>query len=318
MPTQVDSNSPAYWKDGQLHLLNSTGGNNPAISTGSDQFHLGAPVSVRWATRVNQWPMWIEATWVDPTSGYIYAWYHAEHFGICPGGSRLSAPQIGAAVSWDGGDSFYDLGTILSSGDPINCASQNGYFAGGNGDFSVILDRERKYFYFLFTNYAGPTASQGVSIARMAFEFRAYPQGMVWKYYQGWWGEPGVGGHETPIFPAKVSWQKANTNSMWGPSVHWNTYLNSYVVLLNHSCCTSGFPQEGIYASFSSDLSDPSSWAKPVKILQDGGWYPQVLGTGPQGTDRQAGRVTRLYIYGHSHWEIVFLKPAEPDPQPQQ
>jgi hypothetical protein len=88
-------------------------------------------------------------------------------------------------------------------------------------------------------------------------------------------------------------------------------------MLLNHSCCSPGFPQKGIWASYSADLSNPASWSRPQKVLDDTGWYPQVIGTGAQGTDRRAGRVARLYIYGHSRWEIVFEKPAPPAPAPQ-
>ena len=98
MPSQVDSNSPAYWKDGAFHLLNSTG-NGPVRASGSDQFHLGAPEAV-WINRINPWPTWMEAVWVDP-AGVILGWYHQEHFGLCPG-SNLSVPQIGAAISYDG------------------------------------------------------------------------------------------------------------------------------------------------------------------------------------------------------------------------
>ncbi len=315
MPSQVDSNSPAYWKDGEFHLLNSTGA-GPVRSTGADQFHLGEPDSIP-VSRINPWPLWMEAVWVDPT-GVVLGWYHTEHWGVCPGTS-LAVPQIGAAISYDGGNSFQDLGAILTSGDPINCYAQNGYFAGGNGDVSVILDRQRDYFYILFTNYAGPLESQGVAIARMPFWSRFNPAGTVMKYYAGGWTEPGLKGRVTPIFPAKASWMNANTDSFWGPAIHWNTYLESFVVLLNRSCCSPGFPQTAIYAAFNPDLSNPGGWTTPKAILKDTGWYPQVLGTGSQGTDKQANRVARLYIYGHSHWEIVFEKPAAPaTPAPEQ
>ena len=274
---------------------------------------MGAPEAVR-LNRSNPWPTWIESTWVE-SDNVVLAWYHQEHFGVCPG-TNLSIPLIGAAISYDGGNTFFDQGTVLSSPDPVNCSSRNGYFAGGHGDFSVILDRNRKYFYFLFSNYAGPVESQGVAIARLAFANRYYPAGNVMKYYAGYWTEPGVRGRVTPIFPAKVSWQQENTNSLWGPSVHWNTYLESYVVLLNRSCCTSGWPQNGIYISFGAKLSDPASWTTPKKILQGGGWYPQVIGLGPNGTDSRAGRVARFYMYGHSDHEIVFDKPPTPPETP--
>jgi hypothetical protein len=108
--------------------------------------------------------------------------------------------------------------------------------------------------------------------------------------------------------PASVAWENANADSYWGPSVHWNTYLNKWVTLLNRSCCSPGWPAEGIYVSFNTSLSDPAGWTRPVKILDGGGWYPQVIGRAPEGTDRLAGSTARLYLYGVSNWEIVFGK----------
>lgn len=308
MPSEVDSNSPAFWRDGQLNLLNSTG-NGPMASSGSDQFHLGAPQAV-FVNRINLWPTWMESVWTDP-SGVVFGWYHQEHWGVCPG-SRLAVPQIGAAISYDGGATFQDMGAVISSGDPYSCAAQNGYFAGGTGDFSVVLDRGHNYFYFYFSNYAGPVDTQGVAAARMPYSARFYPVGNVSKFYNGSWTEPGLRGRVTPIFPAKVSWMDANTDAFWGPSIHWNTYLGAWVMLLNHSCCSTGFPQEGIYISYANHLGGPAAWSQPTKLLDSTGWYPQVLGTGAAGTDTQAGRVARLYIWGHSYWEVIFEKPTPP------
>lgn len=308
MPSTVDSNSPSFWRDGQLHLINSTGGNPSILSKGDDVSHLGTPEAIKFKT-TNPWPTWMEATWVDP-GGAIFGWYHQEHWGVCYN-SRLAVPQIGAAVSMDGGASFQDLGGVLISGDGTDCTSQNGYIAGGHGDLSVILDRDKKYFYILFTNYAGPVRHQGVGVARMAYADRWSPAGAVWKYHKGEWMEPGILGKMTAIFPAKVSWQAADTDSFWGPAIHWNTYLEQYVMLLNRSCCSPGFPEEGVYVSFNADLSKPEDWKRPKKILEDTGWYPEAIGGGANGTDTEAGRVARLFMYGHSRWEIVFKKPAE-------
>lgn len=102
---------------------------------------------------------------------------------------------------------------MLATGDPLNCSAANGFFAGGHGDFSVILDRDRRYFYFLFDNYSGPPEHQGVAMARMPFENRADPVGFVSKYYVGAWTEPGIGGLVTPIFPVSVSWERSNTET---------------------------------------------------------------------------------------------------------
>lgn len=307
MPSRADCNSPGFWRDAQFSILNSTG--VQMISHGGNQFSQSATQQVR-IDRTDHLPMWIESVWQD-SDGTLHGWYHHEPAGVCPG-SKLTAPEIGAVVSHDGGLSFEDLGLVLTSGDPVNCGARNGFFAGGNGDFSVILDRKQEYFYFLFDNYGGPLSGQGVALARMAFADRAQPAGAVWKYFRGDWTEPGLGGQLTPVFPASVGWEQPNTDSYWGPSVHWNTYLETYVVLLSHACCKPQWPQEGIYIAFNPDLADPGAWTKPVKLLgkvdYDAGYYPQVIGTDPEGADTLAGQQARFYVHGRSNWEIVFSK----------
>lgn len=301
-PSGVDSNSPTLWQDGQLVVYNSTG-LGPVKSFGINQFQLSYAQAVTLGPSTHR-PYWIEATWTD-ADGTIFAWYHHEPAGLC-GPIHLTAPEIGALVSYDGGNSFLDMGIILESGYPIDCSSQNGFFAGGNGDFSVLLGKNQKYFYFLFSNYGGPQEAQGVAVARMAADRRYTPVGAVEKYYQGRWREPGLGGQVTAIFPANVVWSQPNADAFWGPSVHWNSHLGKFVMLLNHSCCTPGWPQEGVYVSFNDALANPQGWTAPVKILDGVPWYPQVVGFAPSGTDKLAGHKARLYVGGVSTWEIIF------------
>ena len=274
-------------------------------SSGRDQLHLANPEAVSLGQSPHR-PWWIEATWVDQ-DGTVFAWYHHEPAGVC-GVKHLTAPEIGALVSHDGGQTFLDLGIVLSNGYPANCFSENGFFAGGNGDFTVLPGHQRSYFYFLFSNYGGPVEGQGVAIARMPFERRNTPVGSVQKYYNGTWSEPGMAGKVTPIFPARTAWELPNTDSFWGPSVHWNTYLNKFVMLLNHSCCSPGWPQDGIYISYNNSLSNPTGWSKPERITEGGAWYPQVIGRAPDGTDSLAGNSARFYMNGASYYELIFTK----------
>lgn len=310
MPAPVDSNSPAVWIDGQLVVFNSAG--MPLVSRGGNQFLPFDQTDAVALDAMNQIPVWMEAIWQDE-DGTLFGWYHHEPGGLC-GASHLTAPFIGAMVSLDGGRSFTDLGPVLVSGDPINCDARNGYFAGGHGDFSVIADQNGEYFYFLFSNYGGDGSQQGVATARMAMADRFAPSGNVWKYFEGDWTEPGLGGQVTPVLPVRQPWQNSNTDAFWGPSLHWNTYLQSYVMLLSRACCEAGWPQKGIYVSYSKNLADPASWSQPALLLEDvgfgPGWYPQVMGERFGETDTLAGRVARLYVHGVSHWEIEF----RPDP----
>jgi hypothetical protein len=164
LPPVIDGNSAAFWSDGQLTLFHSTG--IPSLSRGLDQFALSPAQPVQFDSAEHS-PVWFEGAWADD-DGTLFLWYHHEPGGLCPG-SDLTAPRIGAAISYDGGATVQDLGIVLESGDPIDCSAKNGFFAGGHGDISVVLDHDRQYFYFFFTNYGGPLEGQGIAVARLAF-----------------------------------------------------------------------------------------------------------------------------------------------------
>lgn len=304
LPGVADSNSPSFWRDGRFHIYTSNG--TPSISAGDSQNGPFQTTEVA-LDRDDHLPMWIESVWQEG-DGAVFAWYHHERVGVCPG---LTVPRIGALVSTDGGMSFRDLGVVLESGEPANCDARNGFFAGGHGDFSVAAARDG-YFYFFFGVYDGPAGAQGVSVARMAMGDRWNPVGAAWKYFDGSWSEPGLGGRVSPVFPARAGWEQPDTDSFWGPSVHWNTHLEAFVMLLNRSCCAPGWPQEAIYISANRDVSDPSGWSEPAQLIGAGSWYPQVIGTGPGETDSVAGRTARLYVFGESNLEIEFLTGSEP------
>ena len=309
LPVRPDGNSATFWAEGAFHVFTSTG--QPLmISTGGSQFTEweSQPVDVSAIAHV---PLWIEAA--QRVDGVLFGWYHHEPGGVC-GSIPLTSPKIGAVISWDNGESIADLGVVLDSPYPPDCAAKNGFFAGGHGDFSVIPDRRQEYFYFFFTNYSGPREEQGICMARLKWGDRFNPAGNVWKYFEGKWEEPGLGGRCTPVFPARVEWQRADTDSFWGPAVHYNTYLRRYVMLLNRSCCEPGWPQEGIYVSFSTGGLDSADWTEPVKLLDREdigflpGYYPQVIGIRYGETDTLASQQARLYISGISDWTITFSR----------
>ena len=263
---------------------------------------------------------WIECTW-KADNGVLYGWYHLEPRGVCAGGqtnspqANLTAPQIGAVSSTNNGATWHDLGMVLETPAALRCDTKNFYFAGGNGDFSVMLDARKEFLYFFISTYAGGVAEQGVAVARMRWSDRDRPVGKVWQWHDGQWTEPGLGGHVTPIFPARTDWHRADADAFWGPSIHWNRHLRQYVILLNRTK-DSNWTQEGIYVTFNRDLANPTGWSAPEKILDGPGrdrWYPQVIGLdkAKRETDKLAGRVARLFVRGQSRWEILFLKPGE-------
>ena len=299
-PGTVDSNSPVYWANGTQYVYNSY--ENPVRSEGAggSAFPRSKPVFIEGADGDFRW---IESALYY--NGHVYAWYHAETAIECPG-HNLAYPSIGAMIS-DDGVHFTDLGIVLSAPDEPNCSAGNIYFAGGHGDFSVVLDRDQRYAYFFYTNYGGPVEQQGIAVARMSFEDRGAPVGQVWKFRAGGWTEPGVGGIADPIFPAQRSWMSGNPLSYWGASVHFNTALGQYVMLLSQAV-DSDWNQGGPYISFAPDISNPLSWIPPLQMPWIPGWYPQVVGSADGGTDSLSGARARLFMMGRSDRELLFQR----------
>jgi hypothetical protein len=261
-------------------------------------------------------PRWIEATH-RAQDGTLYMWYHNEP----PLSGGKTAPRIGEMVSTDNGLHWRDLGIIVEApAGSNNEASANHYFVGGNGDFTVIADRENEYLYCYTSTYNKDVAEQGVAVARMRYEDRDDPVGKVFKWHNGQWTEPGLGGHVTPIFTVRTDWHRPDADAFWGPSIHWNTHLGTWVMLLNRAR-DKDWTQEGIYVSFNRDLGDPAGWTSPVKILdaaelEKSKWYAQVVGldASKRETDKLAGQTARFFVAGLSKWEITFLRPGEKPP----
>ena len=221
----------------------------------------------------------------------------------------LTAPRIGAVRSRDNGATWEELGLVLTApAASLDCQALNGYFAGGHGDFSVTLDAGREWLYIFFGNYAGDVAGQGIAVARMKWTDRQAPAGRVWKQHAGEWTEPGIGGRVTPVFAARTAWQARDTDAFWGPSVHWNTYLTRYVMLMNRSCCSPEWPQEGIYISYAAELTSRRRGQRLFDCIRAAIGTRRSIGldTGRKETDKLAGKVARFYMHGRSVHEIVF------------
>ena len=307
-PAWTDCNSPAHWHGNTMYLFNSAG--HPERSNGPDQFHLGNTVKGVFDD-VMHGGRWIECTWKND-DGVLYGWYHHEPGGMYPG-NNLTAPKIGAVRSTDNGLNWKDLGIVLEARpDSFHPEAKNGYFTGGNGDFYAMLDKDKKHLYIFFSAYAGDITEQGVAIARMDWKDRDIPVGKVWKYFNGKWNEPGVGGRLTPIFQVKVNWVEENTDAFWGPSIHWNTYLKQYVILMNHAFGPNWKP-EGVFITYNKNLANPKGWSEPYKIFNAGGMYCQMIGvdTKAKETDKLCGKQGRFYLAGNSNHEIIFLKEGE-------
>jgi hypothetical protein len=203
------------------------------------------------------WPAganWMEAVVTD-SQGTWYGYYRNKRNAadLCPGTDK-GTPRIGAARSKDYGLTWEDLGIILEVPRGTQyCNTTNKFFVGGVGDFSVQLDADSKDLCIFFSAYLRQISLQGVGVARFRCADRDHAVGKVTCGMT----EPGslcarygrrrsVEPEETrvlrcfypparPFYPAVQSWHDADTvvDAFWGPSVHWNTYLQQYVMLLN-------------------------------------------------------------------------------------
>jgi len=320
VPGRVDSSVPMVWThvDGRLTLVAfASWGGVPARMAGPDLEHLQPAGEVVLTPHPGD-GIWFESVIQDEVDGTWYGYYHHEQPATVCGRADRSIPRIGAAKSVDRGATWTNLGIILEapSGSEV-CGSSNRYVFGGVGDVSATVDHDWKDVYLYYSNYGRDPRAQGVTLARLAWADRDNPRGRVTIWRDGAWlspvRKPGLVDEweypsGTPLVPTSHPWNDGiqAADAFWGPSIHWNTSLQRYVMLLNRAQ-DEQFNNEGIYVSFATRLDDPRAWSAPRKILSGGNWYPQIAGREPgTGTDKQMGRIARFFLTGRSMRYIEF------------
>lgn len=318
----TDCNSPSHWDGETLYVFNSW--EQPWRTSGPDLFHLSPVSAVQFNNpELKKLWIWLESTWKDER-GILYGWFHNEVPFICGEGSKELpgypiVVRCGALRSHDNGANWEDLGFILEApATSVLCNTQSKWYAGGFGDFCALPDGQREHIYFYFVNYGSDFEHQGLCVGRLRYPDRDSQRGKLVLWDGNGWNEPGLGGYPMPIFPASVNLTLKKGQTFWGPSIHWNTVLNQYVMLLNRIADTS-WATEGLYVSFNPKIEDIQGWTAPQKFMdrteavfanpkqQGNGWYVQAMGTGKGETDKLAGGSPRIFVDGSSRWELVFL-----------
>ncbi|MBM3819724.1 MAG: hypothetical protein FJW14_12030 [Acidimicrobiia bacterium] len=231
MPGDIDSNVPMTWDlvDGQWRLFAFTSwGGVPALSAGTGIDRMERVGSVRVEPHPG-WGVWIESVVADD-AGTWYGYYHHE---------------IAAEI----------------------CNTPNRYVVGGVGDLSALFDPGRRDLYIFFSQYGRDPSQQGVGVARLAWADRDAPAGRITVWRDGAWMPASAGDYPagTSLFPVTRPWHDGQeaADAFWGPSIHWNTSLERYVMLLNRTR-DERFSNEGLYVSFAPTLDDPRAWSAPA------------------------------------------------------
>lgn len=93
-PAEADSNSPAFWAGGRLHVLNSL--HHPFLSEGRSLGRLDDPVGVEFRGGVTG-PRWMESV-IQEEDGTLYGFYHYEPRRVCDDGTQDRATDRGGAL----------------------------------------------------------------------------------------------------------------------------------------------------------------------------------------------------------------------------
>jgi len=216
----------------------------------------------------------------DPETGNLLLFYHAEkRFGNL--GHQFWA-LLGMAKSTDGGNTWYDLGEIYTPEYEYSEGPEALGFDSGSGPYLIIHDDDddKDYFYVYGDDRRSDGKIVGLTVARAPVEavVEAANAGTVtewFKYHNGEWNEPGLGGRASCIeddgnkTPGELQYRWVD--------IAYSEYLDMYVAALS---AVSPRGRDAVYLMFSPDgLND---WSERILIAEEDGiqHYTTIVGTG--------------------------------------
>lgn len=237
--------------------------------------------------------------------------------------------RIGVMKSADGGRSWSNKGIFIEDRQPrmiLKPHNTSVTFAGGVGDPSAVPNDG--YLYLFFSEYGYPGvydsssydphkewSGQCISVARISLSDLDHPEGKAKR-----WGGKGFNvsydGTGKPIAALQVPEQQGggpvsspDAKYHWGPSVSWNSYLHSWVMLMAEAEGPS-WKGSSIWISYNrnEDLGEGDNsqkWSTPERLLDRPGhilWYPSLQPLGDsvnvanKNTCLRLGREARLFF----------------------
>lgn len=216
----------------------------------------------------------------------MIGFYHAEDHEFPPydNPGHIAWKSSAVCTSSDNGVTWTKIGQIITSATP----KPRKPTWGGGGDHCVVYDDVNARWVCYYSEHN----------LRMAVSYDPDGAPGTWyKYYNGNFTQPGLGGQCSPI---PVLQDRAGAN----PSVHYNTYLNKWVMVW-HSWSSS---EGSIWLSTSTDMIN---WDTPISIVSanvnEKIWYPTIIGS----TDTEAGQEAWLcydYAPDTNNWQRQFIR----------
>ena len=227
------------------------------------------------------------AIYKNPFTGTLLMIYHAERW-IDPNAWLPFYSELGLARSMDGGDTWTDLGPIITPHVPFSSEYfqvRRQTFDVGGGGYLIIGD----YFYVYFNDLLQDgddytVLNLAVARARVSDVVDAAVnrgRAALWtKYFDGAWSEPGIGGRSTPLAPG-------NQEVHWG-DVSYNSYLNKYISI----AAGAPWPDTDLYWT---ESEDGLRWTNYCRIVSDVAhkYYVTVVGLGNNPRETEA----KFYVY---------------------
>ena len=204
--------------------------------------------------------------------GVLYAVYYAEDHEGMPKLSHGGIPGFYAsqalALSMDNGRSWKQLGQVITSSKPKEWVAYPGQADRGAGESGTVVTPDGQWLYVYYTDHSRVN-NRGVQVclARCRLGDATPSPGSFFKYHNGAFGQPGIGGLDTPVVSAHADDQ---AEAMY-PHVLYMPALKKYVMILSVNYWKeyvhkTGLRRSGIYIAVSDD---GIRWSSPRRLLVD-------------------------------------------------
>ena len=237
------------------------------------------------------------------TDGKMYAFYHGEDqedLPDFPNGIHGFYASVGLAISEDNGLTFTKAGPVITCQKDKYWESFPNQPDRGSGAPCCIKSKDGKYLYVYYGD-ASRVDWRGVQIFMARADISSSPPlpEHFYKYYNGSFSQPGIGGLDSPV----ITVIDKNYASSGNPFVTYSGYLDKYIMLYDVDDWDARSDNEiGYSGNYIAYSEDGINWSNHTKLI-DGlaapivgktmSWHPAIIW---DDSNDQTG----LFVYAYS------------------